>query len=154
MATTKSNYKQVFLYGVALAALLFLLKWMEFNFIILHHSFEIYAGMIALIFTALGIWLALKLMRPKTNTIIVEKTIISGPEFTLNQKVLNQLRISNRELEVLQLMAQGLSNSQIADRLFVSLSTIKTHAASLFLKLEAERRTQAIEKAKKLSLIP
>lgn len=147
------KYKQVIVYGVALALLLFVLKTLEFNFIILRNSFEIYAGAIAVGFTALGIWLALKLIRPK-EPVVIEKTVFAGPAFCFNAQMLDELRISARELEVLELMAQGLSNRQIADRLFVSVNTIKTHAASLFLKLEAERRTQAIEKAKRLSLIP
>jgi len=86
--------------------------------------------------------------------VVVEKRIFTSPVFVLNETELNNLRLSNREVEVLQLMADGLSNQQIAGRLFVSLNTIKTHTSNLFLKLEVERRTQAIEKAKRLSLIP
>ena len=144
--------KQNILYGVSLALLLLLLKWLEWRYVIINHAFEIYIGGIALIFTALGIWLAVKLIKPKT--VIVEKTIYSDVDFKLNEAALNQLRISNRELEVLQLMAGGLSNQQIADRLFVSLNTIKTHSSNLFVKMEVERRTQAIEKAKRIGLIP
>jgi len=146
--------KQNILYGVALALLLLLLKWLEWDFIIVNNAFEVYAGAIALVFTALGIWLALKLVKPKVKTIVVEKPVAAGPGFTLNEAELSRLRISSRELEVLQLMAGGLSNQQIAERLFVSLNTIKTHTSNLFLKLEVERRTQAIEKAKRLNLIP
>lgn len=146
--------KSVILYGVFLAVLLFLLKWLELRFLIINHAFEIYAGSIAVLFTALGIWLALKLTKPKT--ILVEKEIFTGQRefFTLNEKELSRLNISKRELEVLQLMSEGLSNQEIASKLFVSLNTIKTHNARLFEKLEVKRRTQAIETAKKLSLIP
>jgi len=146
--------KDILLYGVALAALLFLLKWLEFRFIIIDNAFEIYAGAIAILFTALGIWLAIKLITPKVKTIVVEKQVFTNPSFVLNESALNSLHLSAREIEVLQLMADGLSNQQIAERLFVSLNTIKTHTSNLFLKLEVERRTQAIEKAKRLSLIP
>ncbi|MHA4896353.1 helix-turn-helix transcriptional regulator [Pedobacter sp. PWIIR3] len=146
--------KQNILYGLSLALLLFLLKWLEWRFAIMNHSLEIYAGGIALIFTGLGVWLALKLVKPKVNTIVIEKTITSDPIFRLNEAELSKLRISSRELEVLQLMAQGRSNKEIADSLFVSLNTIKTHSNNLFLKLEVERRTQAVEKAKRLHLIP
>ena len=146
--------KQNILYGLSLAALLLLLKWLEWRFVIIDHAFEIYAGSIAVIFTGLGIWLAIKLITPIVKTVVVEKQVFTGPDFILNEKELNNLRLSNRELEVLQLMAVGLSNQQIAERLFVSLNTIKTHTSNLFLKLEVERRTQAIEKAKRLSLIP
>src|SRR5476649_2542545 len=138
--------KQNILYGLSLAALLLLLKWLEWRFIIIDHAFEFYAGSIAVIFTGLGIWLAIKLITPKVKTVVVEKQVFTGPDFILNEKELNNLRLSNREFDVLQLMAVGLSNQQIAERLFVSLNTIKTHTSNLFLKLEVERRTQAIEK--------
>jgi DNA-binding CsgD family transcriptional regulator len=146
--------KQNILYGLSLAVLLLLLKWLEWHFIIINHAFEIYAGAIALVFTGLGIWLAIKLVTPKVKTVIVEKQVFAGPDFILNQAEVNRLRLSTRELEVLQLIADGLSNRQIAERLFVSLNTIKTHTSNLFLKMEVERRTQAIEAAKRLGLIP
>jgi DNA-binding NarL/FixJ family response regulator len=146
--------KQNIIYGVSLALLLLLLKWLEWHFVIVNHTFEVYVSAIAVVFTALGIWLALKLMKPKVNTIVVEKAVIADTGFNLNEAELSKLRISSRELEVLQLMAKGLSNQEIAERLFVSLNTIKTHSSNLFIKLEAERRTQAVEKAKRLSLIP
>jgi len=146
--------KHILLYGISLAVLLLLLKWMEWHFLILQHSFEIYAGGIAVLFTGLGIWLAMKLTSPKIKTVIVEKPVYTNNNFALNTAELERLRISARELEVLQLMATGLSNQQIAERLFVSLNTIKTHTSNLFLKLEVERRTQAIEKGKRLSLMP
>ncbi|MGM9477401.1 response regulator transcription factor [Pedobacter sp. GSP4] len=146
--------KSIILYGVFLAALLFLLKWLELRFIIINHAFEIYAGSIAVIFTGLGIWLALKLTKPKT--ILIEKKVFAEkPEsFILNEKALSERNISKRELEVLQLLSAGLSNQEIASRLFVSLNTIKTHNARLFEKLDVKRRTQAIETAKRLNLIP
>lgn len=148
--------KHILLYGASLAVLLFLLKWLELRFIIIDHALEIYMGAIALIFTALGIWLALKLARPKVKTVIVEKEVhISRPPvFTLNSGELDKLGLSSRELEVLQLMAEGLSNQEIAGRLFVSLNTVKTHSSNLFIKMDVKRRTQAIEKAKRLSIIP
>jgi two-component system, NarL family, response regulator LiaR len=150
------KYKLALLYGGALALLLFLLKWLELRFIIIDHAFEVYIGAIAVIFTALGIWLAIKLIKPKVKTIVVEKEIYinKGADFTVNETELNKLGLSKRELEVLQLMARGLSNQEIAARLFVSLNTIKTHSSRLFEKMDVKRRTQAIEKAKRLSLIP
>jgi len=151
--------KQTILYGVSLAVLLLLLKWLEWRFLIINHAFEIYAAAIAVMFTALGIWLAIKLITPKVKTVIVEKQVYIKTDpvaigFVLNEAELTRLRLSARELEVLQLMADGLSNQQIAERLFVSLNTIKTHTSNLFLKMEVERRTQAIEMAKRLGLIP
>lgn len=146
----------VLVYGGSMAMLLFLLKWLEFRLLILHHSLEIYIGAVALIFTLLGIWLALKLTRPKVKTIEVESLVYRSPEvpFTINEEEADRLNISKRELEVLQLMADGCSNQEIAARLFVSLNTVKTHVSRVFEKLDVNRRTQAIEKAKRLILIP
>jgi len=146
--------RQIIIYGVSLALLLLLLKWLEWHLIIVDHAFEIYAGAIAVVFTGLGIWLAIKLIKPKVKTVVIEKQVFAGAGFVLNEAEVNRLRLSARELEVLQLMADGLSNQQIADRLFVSLNTIKTHTSNLFLKMEVERRTQAIEMAKRVGLIP
>lgn len=148
-----SKYKLIFLYGGALALLLFLLRMLELHFVIIDHAFEVYIGAIAVIFTGLGIWLALKLAKPKVTTVVVEKEIYIN-NFTLNEAALNELNLSKREFEVLQLMAEGLSNQEIATRLFLSLPTIKTHAARLFEKMDVKRRTQAIEKAKRLQIIP
>ena len=151
-----SRNKNLILYGISLAILLFLLRWLELRFIIFDHSFEIYIGAIAIIFTFLGIWLALKLTKPTIETVIVEKEVYinSNPGFILNEPEFTRLGLSKRELEVLQLMSEGFSNQEIAGRLFLSLNTIKTHAARLFEKMDVKRRTQAIEKAKRLSLIP
>jgi two-component system, NarL family, response regulator LiaR len=149
------KHSRLILYGFAMAALMFLLKWLELRLIIFDHAFEIYVGAIAAIFTGLGIWLALKLSKPRVETIVVEKEIfVRGDTFLLNEEALNDLNLSKRELEVLQLMADGLSNHEIAERLYVSLSTIKTHSRNLFDKLGVARRTQAIDKAKKLFIIP
>ena len=146
--------KALILYGSVLALLLFLLKWLEWRFIIINHAFEIYIGAIALLFTGLGIWLALKLVKPKTKTVVVEKTVFRSTEdFVIDQGQLDKSGLSKRELEVLELMARGLSNQEIAGQLFVSLNTIKTHSSRVFEKLEVKRRTQAVEKAKRLNLI-
>lgn len=137
-----------------MAFLLFFLKWIELRFIIINHTLEIYIGLIALLFTGLGIWLALKLTKPKIEMQIIEKEITAkNTDFIINEEAMNELEISKRELEVLQLMAVGLSNQEIAERLFVSLNTIKTHISNLFEKLDVKRRTQAVEKAKRLNLI-
>ena len=149
-----NKHRETILYGISLAFLLFFLKWIELRFIIINHILEIYIGLIALLFTGLGIWLALKLTKPKVETRIIEKEIrAKNTDFIVNEEVMNELGISKRELEVLQLMAEGLSNQEIAERLFVSLNTIKTHTSNLFEKLDVKRRTQAVEKAKRLNLI-
>jgi len=149
-------HKATILYSISLALLLFLFKWLEFRFLIFHYSLEIYIGLVAVIFTGLGIWLALKLSRPKIETVVIEKEIFirNTDDYMQNKVLVTQLALSNRELEVLALMAEGNSNQEIANRLFVSLSTVKTHNQNLFEKLDVKRRTQAIEKAKKLCLIP
>ncbi|WP_130734366.1 LuxR C-terminal-related transcriptional regulator [Flavobacterium sp. J27] len=148
------THKTIIAYGISLAILLFFLKWLELRYILFDHSLEIYIGSIALLFTALGIWLALKLSKPKT--IIVEKEIFIRKEtpFVLNKSLVSQLELSSRELEILHLMADGNSNQEIANIIFVSLSTVKTHNQNIFEKLEVKRRTQAVEKAKRLQLIP
>lgn len=148
--------KATILYSLCLALLLFLLKWLEFRFILIDHSVEIYIGSIALIFTGLGIWLALKLSKPKIKTIVVEKEVYVSinENFVPNVSLIDKLELSKRELEILGLMANGYSNQEIANRLFVSLSTVKTHNQNLFEKLDVKRRTQAVEKAKRLNLIP
>jgi DNA-binding CsgD family transcriptional regulator len=148
------RHRSVLIYGVSLAAALFLMKWLEWRFLIVSHAFEIYAGIIAVIFTGLGIWLALKLSKPKINVVTIEKVQTGHKGFVLNKSTLAQSGISARELEVLELMALGLSNEEIAGRLFVSLSTIKTHLSNVFFKLNVRRRTQAVEKAKRMGLIP
>lgn len=148
--------KAAVVYSISLALLLFLLKWLELRFIIFHHSYEIYIGFIAVIFTALGIWLALNLSKPKIETIVVEKEVhINNYEgFVQNITLVSQLELSKRELEILNLLAQGLSNAEIAAKMFISVSTVKTHNQNIFEKLDVKRRTQAIEKAKRLQLIP
>lgn len=150
-----NKYKATILYGISLALLLFLLKWLELRFIVINHIFEIYAGAIALMFTGLGIWIALKLTKPKVQTVIVEKEVfIDTKDFRFNAQEQARLGLSKRELEVLGLIAEGLSNQEIAAQLFVSLNTVKTHSSKLFDKMEVKSRTQAVEKAKRLSLIP
>ena len=150
------RHKATIIYSISLALLLFLLKWLELRFIIFNHSFEIYIGFISVIFTALGLWLALKLSKPKIETIVVEKEVYvtRNENFVLDTSLVSQLELSKRELEILSLLAQGYSNQEIAAKLFVSLSTVKTHIQNLFEKLDVKRRTQAVAKAKRLNLIP
>ena len=147
--------KATIVYSISLAFLLFLLKWLELRFIIFDHSFEIYIGSIAVIFTALGIWLALKLSKPKIETVVVEKEVYvtRNENFVLDTSLVARLELSKRELEILSLLAQGHSNQEIAAKLFVSLSTVKTHIQNLFEKLDVKRRMQAVEKAKRLNII-
>jgi DNA-binding CsgD family transcriptional regulator len=142
--------KLILLYGISLAALVFVLKMLEYRYFVHDLSMEFYIGMIALLFTVVGVWIGLKLTRKKQEIVIQS---VQG-DFIRNEKQLEQTGISSREYEVLELMAQGYSNQEIAEKLFVSLNTIKTHITNIFLKLEAKRRTQAVQRAKELQLIP
>ena len=138
--------RTILIYGLSLAVLIFLLKFIEYRFFVRDLSLEFYIGAIAIFFTVLGVWAGLKLTKKKM-------IIITNPAFQFDQSRLDSLDISKREYEVLELMAKGLSNQEIADKLFVSLNTIKTHSSNLFLKLEVSRRTQAVQRAKELQLI-
>lgn len=138
--------RTILIYGIAMAVLIGLLKFVEYRFLVRDIPLEFYIGIVAVMFTALGIWAGLRLTRPK----IIE----TRAPFFLDESNLRKVGISKREYEVLELIAQGLSNQEIADKLFVSVSTVKTHAANIFAKLDARRRTQAIQRAKELHLIP
>lgn len=144
------------IYGLSLAVLLFLLKWLELRILMISHAVGLYSGAIAILFTVLGIWLAKRISKPRVQIIEVEKQVFLDRkvEFFFNEKEQERLGISKRELEVLEKMASGLSNQEIAETLFVSVNTVKTHCAGIFEKLDVNRRTQAIYKAKKLQLIP
>ena len=138
--------KTILIYGIALAVLTGILKFIEYRFFVRDLSLEVYLGVIAVLFTGLGVWAGLRLTR--------RKVVVAPQEFTLNEDELQRLRISKREYEVLELIAQGLSNQEIAEKLFVSLNTVKTHSSRLFSKLDARRRTEAIRRAKELRLLP
>lgn len=129
-----------------MALLVLIMRMIEYRFLVRDLTLEFYVGTVAVFFTALGIWVGLRLTR--------KQVVVINSEFHFNEKEQSQRGISKRELEVLALMAQGLANQEIADKLFVSLNTVKTHSSNLFTKLEVSRRTQAIQKAKELSLIP
>ena len=152
--------KSVLIYGLALAALLLLLTSLQVRYLIIDHSVDIYMGTIALLFTILGMWIAIKLLKPKTEIRVVEKEVFvstpqSRPSVTVppNGNAARHLGLSSREMEVLQLMAVGLSNQEIAENLFLSLNTIKTHSSNLFVKMDVKRRTQAVDKARNLGII-
>jgi ATP/maltotriose-dependent transcriptional regulator MalT len=136
--------------------MVFVLKWLQWKYIITDNSLDIYIGLIAVFFTLLGIWVATQLVKSKTRTVIVEKEIyLSQPDdFTINETELKKLNLTTREYEVLQLLTQGYRNAEIADKLFLSLSTVKTHVSNLFVKMDVKNRTQAVEKAKRLKITP
>ena len=147
--------RDILLYGVSMAMLIWLLKWLELRYWLYSHSIEILLGAVALIFTVLGFWVAAKISRPKVQTLVVEKEIYieKGPGFLFDESAFRSTGLSERELQVLREMAMGLSNQEIADKLHLSVPTIKTHASNIFEKLDVKRRTQAIERAKLLNII-
>jgi NarL family two-component system response regulator LiaR len=138
--------RTILIYGLSLAGLVVLLKFIEYRLFIRDLSWEVYVGVVALLFTALGVWAG--------RRITSRKVVIAYPDFKLDEVALERLGISKREHEVLELISMGHSNQEIADKLFVSVNTIKTHSSNLFQKLEVSRRTQAIQRGKELRLIP
>ncbi|MCB1584050.1 MAG: response regulator transcription factor [Xanthomonadales bacterium] len=136
-------YKTVFIYGAILALLVFVLKSIEYKFWIRDLSTETYIAFIAVAFTFLGIWVGHKLLRRKTPD-----------AFIRNGEAISYLKISDREIEVLEQLAEGYTNQQVADRLFISVNTVKSHIKNMYEKLEVGSRTAAIYKAKSLKIIP
>jgi NarL family two-component system response regulator LiaR len=147
----------VLLLGLVGGVLIAILRYSEYQFLVIQHSFEIYAAIVAILFAAFGIWLGIKLTKPREKIILREvlvPTETPTTPFTLNQPQLDALGITPRELEILSLIAQGLSNREIATRLFVSENTVKTHCSRAFDKLGARRRTQAVQLGKQLGILP
>lgn len=156
--------KTVLVYGILGGVLIAVLKVVEYRYLVLERSLEIYGGLVAVLFSSVGIWLGLKLTRTRETLVVREVPVhvevpvrvlvpVAGP-FARNEMRLEQLGITPRELEILEELAAGFSNREIANRLFVSENTVKTHAARLFGKLSAQRRTQAVKRAKEAGLIP
>jgi|SRR5882672_1184298 len=146
--------KHVLLYGLLGGLLIAGLKAIEYRWLVLEYSIEIYSGLVAAIFAALGIWLGLRLTR-RTETVVVREVMVEAPStFARDEGRLESLGITPRELEILELMAAGLSNREIAERVHVSENTVKTHSSRVFDKLGARRRTQAVQLGKELRLIP
>jgi DNA-binding CsgD family transcriptional regulator len=144
--------KHVLLYGLLGGVLIAGLKLIEYRWLVVEHSVEIYGGLVAAVFASLGIWLGLKLTR-HSETVVVRE-VAAPVNFVRDQKKLESLGITPRELEILELIAEGLSNREIAERVYVSENTVKTHSSRVFDKLGARRRTQAVQLGKELRLIP
>jgi len=144
----------VLIYGIIGGVLVTLLQWTQYRFLVVEHSVEIYGALIAATFAILGIWLGLKLTRPKEKIVIKEVPGPSAQPFVLDEKKREDLGITRRELDILELIARGLSNREIAEQLFVSENTVKTHSSRVFDKLGARRRTQAVQLGKEFGLLP
>jgi NarL family two-component system response regulator LiaR len=151
--------KTILLYGLLGGVLIAGLKLIEYHFLIVEHSVEIYGGIIAALFAALGIWLGLKLTRTRETIVVrevpvpVEVPVRAAEPFVPDAERVRQLGITPREMEILEAIAAGLSTREIAARLFVSENTVKTHSSRLFDKLDARRRTQVVQRAKEAGLI-
>jgi two-component system, NarL family, response regulator LiaR len=145
--------RQVLLWGAAGGVLIALLKLIEYEHFVHEYPSEMYGGLVALIFTAIGIYLGLKWTRMKEVVIVKEVPVPAGP-FVLNETNLRDVGLTQRELEILGLIAQGLSNREIGERLFVSENTVKTHSSRVFEKMQVNRRVQAVQRGKDLGLIP
>ena len=145
MAMTRyaAMVRTIVVYGAVLAAGTFVLEWLQFRLLVRTHAGEAYVALVAAGFLGLGVWFGARLFR----------TAPAAP-FVPNTRVQETLGISDRELEVLGLLAAGGSNKEIARRLEVSPNTVKTHVTKLFAKLEASRRTEAIQKARELGMLP
>jgi DNA-binding CsgD family transcriptional regulator len=148
--------RDVLLYGICGGVLIAALRLVEYRFLVLEHSIEIYGALVATLFAGLGIWLGLTLTR--TREVVVVKEVPSpaptAAPFTVNETKVRELGITPRELEILALIASGMSTREIAATLFVSENTVKTHASRLFDKLDVNRRTKAVQVGKSLGLIP
>ena len=143
----------ILLYGLSGGLLIAALRFTEYRFLVLEHSVEIYGALIALIFAAIGIKLGLTFTR-KEEVVVVREVPVPETAFVRNEEHVATLGITPRELEILEQIASGKSTRQIAESLFVSENTVKTHASRLFDKLGVNRRTQAVHEAKRLGLIP
>ena len=148
--------RHVLILGLVGGVLIAVLRWSEYQFLVIQNSFEIYGALVAVLFAGCGIWLGIKLTKPRETIVVQEVRVpVEAPaSFTLNQAQVETLGITPRELEILSLVAQGLSNREIAERLFVSENTVKTHCSRAFDKLGARRRTQAVQMGKQLGILP
>jgi DNA-binding NarL/FixJ family response regulator len=157
--TTESRRRaarEIVVYGLCGGVLIALLKLIEYRFLVVEHSVEVYGAIVAAVFAGLGIWLGGTLTRSKSKVIVQQVPVevrVEGP-FVLDEARMRALQITPRELEILGLIALGLSNKEIAERVFVSENTVKTHASRLFDKLGARRRTEAVQLGKSSRLIP
>ena len=148
----------ILFYGVPAGLLIVALKVVEYRFLVIDHAVEIYGAIVAAIFAAVGIALGIRLTRERVivREVTVEVPVVqvqAGAPFALNQREVEARGITPRELDILRLIAEGLSTREMAERLFVSENTVKTHCSRLFDKLGVNRRTKAIQVGKALGLI-
>jgi DNA-binding CsgD family transcriptional regulator len=146
--------RMMLIYGLIGGVLIAVLRWTEYRFLVVEHSIEIYGGLVAALFAGLGIWLGLKLTKTKETIVVKEVLVTAEGPFVPDDKKREDLGITPREFEILELIARGMSNREIAEKLFVSENTVKTHSSRVFDKLGAKRRTQAVQMGKEMGLLP
>jgi NarL family two-component system response regulator LiaR len=153
--------RHVLIFGLVGGLLIAILQYSEYRFVVIEHSVEIYGALVAILFATFGIWLGLRIARRRepAQSVVVREVLVpaeagAAAPFTRNTVNQQSLGITDRELEILTLIARGLSNREIATELFVSENTVKTHCARAFEKLGAARRTQAVQRCKELALLP
>ena len=144
------------IYALLMGGMVFLLKWLQWKYLVADYSVELYVGLVAVAFTGLGLWIATHLSEPKVQKVFIEKEVYVAqpPSVPINEVELSKLSLTNREYDVLKLLTNGCSNAEIAEKLFLSLSTVKTHVSNLFVKMDVRSRTQAIQKANQLGIRP
>ena len=148
------QWRPILFFGAAGGLLVASLRFIEYRFLVVEHSIEIYSGLIALLFAAVGIRLGLTLTKTREVTVIKEVAVAAPIEFVRNEQQVAALAITPRELDILDQIAAGKSTREIAQDLFVSENTVKTHASRLYDKLGVKRRTQAVQEARRLGLLP
>ena len=136
--------RHVLIYGLIGGFVIAVLKWTEYRFLVIEHSVEIYGGLIAATFAILGIWLGLKLTRPQERIVLKEVPVPAGQPFVPDEKKREDLGITRRELDILELMAQGMSNREIAEDLYISENTVKNHVRNILEKLHLHSRMEAV----------
>jgi DNA-binding CsgD family transcriptional regulator len=155
----QATARHVLVYGALGGVLIALLRLVQYQFLVVEHSVEIYGALVAALFAGLGIWLGLRLTRKSPDVEIIVREVpvpvqVPARPFVVNEARVRELGLTPRELEILGLIADGLSTREIAEKAFVSENTVKTHATRLFDKLGARRRTQAVQIGKASGLIP
>jgi DNA-binding CsgD family transcriptional regulator len=130
------------------------LQWSEYRFVVIEHSVEIYGAVVAAVFASVGIWLGRRLTAGRERVVVREVPVARAEVFVPDARRRDELGITPREMEILGLVAEGMSNREIAERLFVSENTVKTHCSRAFDKLGARRRTQAVQMGKEMGLLP
>jgi DNA-binding CsgD family transcriptional regulator len=146
--------KAVLVYGLCGGLLIAALRFAEYRFLVVEHSIEIYGGLIALLFASVGIWLGLTLTRKTEVVVVREVAVAAASPFVRDDAKRTELGITPREIEILEHIAAGMSTREIAAALYVSENTVKTHTSRVFDKLNVSRRTQAVQVAKQLGLLP